>query len=347
MWNNSSFPADIDSAVSISLPDSVVILTTISSVLSVVGAITIFLSYLVVSEARNSTRLLLVHVTVADLITCVGTFVGSIRYFLRNEDDYIVKEKTLAINCTGTDNVCLVQSFVNTFSAMASFFWTAIIMLHILMTLHKMEDWTNRWKIVAFNILSWGIPLAITIAAAAEGALGEDFSISTGPWCWIKGCLSPTTVIMWMSVTGKFWEVLTYLVSMLFYLGSKYLIWRRTRTQTYSFGENSNYNLRDEDQLYTMIFLVLVPLRIFGTIRFFIAVHKSMSNDNLVIFNHIDHVLLYFQSVGDSGQAFCNAILFCLKDRVIRRGLLERLRRFCGRPTYGESERLLSNNYVS
>lgn len=158
MWNNSSFPADIDSAVSISLPDSVVILTTISSVLSVVGAITIFLSYLVVREARNSTRLLLVHVTVADLITCVGTFVGSIRYFLRNEDDYIIKEKTLAINCTGTDNVCLVQSFVNTFSAMASFFWTAIIMLHILMTLHKMEDWTNRWKIVAFNIISWGIP---------------------------------------------------------------------------------------------------------------------------------------------------------------------------------------------
>lgn len=41
--------------------------------------------------------------------------------------------------------------------------------------------------------------------------------------------------------------------------------------QTFPFGENSNYNLRDEDQLYTMIFLVLVPLRIFGTIRFFIA----------------------------------------------------------------------------
>lgn len=117
MWNNSSFPADIDSAVSISLPDSVVILTTISSVLSVFGAITIFLSYLIVHEAQNSTRLLLVHVTVADLFTCVGTLVGSIRYFLRNEDDYIIKEKTLEINCTGTDNVCLVQSFVNTFSA--------------------------------------------------------------------------------------------------------------------------------------------------------------------------------------------------------------------------------------
>lgn len=93
MWNNSSFPFDINSAVSISLPDSVVILTTISSVLSVFGAITIFLSYFVVREARNFTRLLLMHVTVADLITCVGTFVGSIRYFLRNEDDYIIKEK--------------------------------------------------------------------------------------------------------------------------------------------------------------------------------------------------------------------------------------------------------------
>lgn len=157
MWNNSSFPFDINSAVSISLPDSVVILTTISSVLSVFGAITIFLSYFVVREARNFTRLLLMHVTVADLITCVGTFVGSIRYFLRNEDDYIIKEKT-SINCTGTDNVCLVQSFVNTFSAMASFFWTAIIMLHILMTLHKMEEWTNSCKIIVFNIMSWGIP---------------------------------------------------------------------------------------------------------------------------------------------------------------------------------------------
>lgn len=75
-------------------------------------------------------------------------------------------------------------------------------------------------KLFCFNFV-----VVIIIIVVVDGVLGEDFLISIGLWCWIKGCLFFIIVIMWMFVMGKFWEVFIYLVLMFFYLGFKYLIW--------------------------------------------------------------------------------------------------------------------------
>ncbi|XP_061163057.1 G-protein coupled receptor 157-like [Saccostrea echinata] len=321
-----------------SLPSAVVVLTMVSCLFSVAGAVVIFVAYYAVEEARNQTRRLLVYITIADLLTCLGNLIGSIRYFHRDEDDYVNRAENMALDCSNTDSVCVIQSFVTTFSTLASFFWTCIIMLHILMTLYTRTEWTGFYKRVIFHIISWGVPMIITLTAAFCGALGEDFSISTGPWCWIKGCLPPSEVVTWMFVTAKFWELSTYILTTAFYLLIKFVLWRR---QILSFRQRSNDNLREEDQLYTMIFLVLIPLRIFGTGRFFIAYHKTLTNNSLVTFSTIDKVLLYLQSIGDSGQAFCNCILFCVRDGVVRSGLVNSIRHACQCRQNDETERLL------
>jgi hypothetical protein len=70
--------------------------------------------------------------------------------------------------------------------------------------------------------------VVITLAAAFKNVLGEDLSISSGPWCWIRGCLEDQkTIMLWMTVTGKGWEIMTYIVTAFLYIYLKYYMIRK------------------------------------------------------------------------------------------------------------------------
>ncbi|XP_062594281.1 G-protein coupled receptor 157-like [Saccostrea cucullata] len=319
--NNSSRWSNETDLIPVSLPGSVLICTIVSSSLSIFGAVLIFVTYCIVTVAKNQTRRLLVYLTIADLLTAVGNLMGAVRYTLRDESEYINKRDQMAVNCTNTDQICVIQSSITTFSSLASFFWTNIIMVHILMTLISQREWSRFFIKVLYHLVSWGVPLVITFLAASMQALGEDFSISSGPWCWIKGCLKPGEVIFWMTFTGKGWEILTYFLTMTFYILMKfYMIKKKMR-----FKDRSQNHLREEDELYIMIFFVIVILRVVGTARYFMAVTKAIDDNLLHSFGQTDMVLLHIQSVGDSAQAFCNCILFCVRDTDVRRELWKRI----------------------
>lgn len=69
--------------------------------------------------------------------------------------------------------------------------------------------------------------VGITFLALSYDALGEDVFTSTGPWCWIKGCLLQPKVFLWMTLTGKGWEIITYFLTMAFYIIMKIYMWKR------------------------------------------------------------------------------------------------------------------------
>jgi G protein-coupled receptor 157 len=52
------------------------------------------------------------------------------------------------------------------------------------------------------------------------GALGEDLSEVSAGWCWVKTCSDRPKAeqITWMLFTGKLWEVVAWLVSMVLYI---------------------------------------------------------------------------------------------------------------------------------
>lgn len=72
-------------------------------------------------------------------------------------------------------------------------------------------------------------------------------------------------------------------------------------------------SFRPEDARLCYIRLPLYLLRVWGTVRFFVAIsypgHLSDSHNLL---------LLYLQCVGDSSHALVNFILFCVFDKEIR-----------------------------
>lgn len=65
-------------------------------------------------------------------------------------------------------------------------------------------------------LLSWGVPLAITMAAVALKKIGYDASDVSVGWCWIN--LEAEDYVLWMLLTGKLWEMLAYIMLPLLYL---------------------------------------------------------------------------------------------------------------------------------
>ena len=124
--------------------------------------------------------------------------------------------------------------------------------------------WTRPGSWVrGFHVVCWGVPAGITAAAIVCGALGNDDSLDSSGWCWVRrhpvypkfppivdhhnasgGALTNGSMSMmgnmtamgnvlddrrartfWLLMAGKGWEMLAYLLTILLYLGIKYHIY--------------------------------------------------------------------------------------------------------------------------
>ncbi|KAL5014708.1 hypothetical protein ScPMuIL_008978 [Solemya velum] len=311
------------------IPEPTVIVTITICVFSLVGSLIIFLSHCLVSELRRyDSRKLLLYLTIADCLTAFGNLLGALRYEMYIKGQIF---KSADAICLNSDKLCVAQSVITTFSSLASFFWTLVIAFHLLATV-KWESRAIRMSLY-YHLLCWGVPGILTIAAAGKGVLGDNHLEGTGSWCWIKGCIDHDERILWMLFTGKFWEVLTYLLAAWLFVVLKIHIFKVRRQ-----GDALPISFRDGDERFTLVWLILYLLRMWGTIRFLMAWITDDNNFEISDLHTADRVLLYLQCFGDSAQAGFNCILFCLLDKKIWRRLRER----CCQST-GERELLVNH----
>ncbi|KAK3104463.1 hypothetical protein FSP39_002549 [Pinctada imbricata] len=326
------------------LPTSVLICTGVASSLSILGAVLIFVTYCTVESARNQTRRLLIYLTISDFLISAGNLLGTIRYALRFNKE--ITDRDIVRNCRHSDEICVIQSCVTTFASLASFGWTVVIGVHLLTSLVYQRSMGKKPRIIS-HLICWGVPITITTIAAFWNVLGEDYALSSGPWCWIRGCLrSDNDIIIWMTVTGKGWEILTYVLAANFYIYLKLFMCKQRRSANRRIGyyeqSGSSYlrmRLRDEDEIYVLQWLLLYVLRIWGTVRYGLAMNKIGGHHLIPSYDKVDFVLLHMQSVGDSSHAFFNCILFCFCDKTVRTSILRRLKACCRRQ--GEYQELI------
>ena len=62
-------------------------------------------------------------------------------------------------------------------------------------------------------------------------------SAGSGAWCWISACLTDTERTIWMTVSGKGWEILMYFMCCGFYILLKVFKWKQ---QKVCISNNSN-----------------------------------------------------------------------------------------------------------
>ncbi|XP_071332074.1 G-protein coupled receptor 157 [Trachinotus anak] len=282
------------------LSEQVVVL--FSCALSFVGSSLIVLTYIVWSDLRTTPRRLLVYLSVSDWLSAVSYAFGVWRVFQTDSVD------------------CIVQGAVSTFANTSSFFWTVAIAVYLYVFIVRSSQRVADSLELIFHLVSWGVPLIITIAAVSLNKIGYNASEMSVGWCWVR--IHAPDRVLWMLLTGKIWEFLAYLTLPVLYILikrhihiahaalSEYRPILAHRAPAHSFSSMA-------DRKLTLIPVIFIVLRIWSTVRFILLLAGSPARQN--------PVLVTLHGIGNTSQGAANCIMFVLFTRPLRTRLCSAL----------------------
>ncbi|XP_028343676.1 solute carrier family 2, facilitated glucose transporter member 5 isoform X5 [Physeter macrocephalus] len=171
----------------------------LSCALSALGSGLLVATHALWPDLRSRARRLLLFLSLADLLSAVSYFYGVLQDF------------------EGPSWDCVLQGALSTFANTSSFFWTVAIALYLYLSIVRTSRGPGDGRLLwAFHVVSWGVPLVITVAAVALKKIGYDASDVSVGWCWVD--LEAEDRVLWLLLTGKAWELLAYVTLPVLYL---------------------------------------------------------------------------------------------------------------------------------
>ncbi|ELK28029.1 Putative G-protein coupled receptor 157, partial [Myotis davidii] len=157
--------------------------------------------------------------------------------------------------------------------------------------------------------LSWGVPLAITVAAVILKKIGYDASDVSVGWCWID--LEAKDRVLWMLLTGKLWELLAYvMLPVLYLLIRKHINRAHQALSEYrpilSEAHRLQHHSSMADKKLVLIPVIFICLRVWSTVRFVLTLCGSPAVRAPVL------------GIGNTFQGGANCIMFVLCTRAVR-----------------------------
>uniref|UniRef100_UPI0037E85986 G-protein coupled receptor 157 n=1 Tax=Semicossyphus pulcher TaxID=241346 RepID=UPI0037E85986 len=266
-----------------------------SCALSFLGSSLIILTFILWSDLRTTPRKLLVFLSVSDWLSAVSYAYGVWSVFHTDSLD------------------CIVQGAISTFANTSSFFWTVAIAIYLYVFIVRSSQRVADSLVLFFHLVSWGVPLAITVAAVSLSKIGYDASEVSVGWCWVR--IGAPDRVLWMLLTGKIWEFLAYLTLPVLYILikrhihiahaalSEYRPILGTRPQSNSFFSMADMKL-------TLIPIIFIVLRIWSTVRFILLLAGSPVR--------LNPVLVTLHGIGNTSQGTANCIMFIFLTQPIR-----------------------------
>ena len=145
------------------------VILTIVSVLSILGASIIMVTFFIFKDIRTPARHIIVCIAVSDFISSLSNCVGLYR------------------NGNKDHKLCRIQSFIGSSFIMSSFLWTMFLAVYLyIVIVYEKRDLGRRIIFPWCHIVSWFVPLTINIVAVAVEVLGNSQNLVTGGWCWIE-----------------------------------------------------------------------------------------------------------------------------------------------------------------
>uniref|UniRef100_A0A8D0XXY1 G protein-coupled receptor 157 n=1 Tax=Sus scrofa TaxID=9823 RepID=A0A8D0XXY1_PIG len=305
------------------------IVVLLSCVLSALGSGLLVATHALWPDLRSRARRLLLFLSLADLLSATSYFYGVLRDF------------------EGPSWDCVLQGALSTFANTSSFFWTVAIALYLYLSIVRTVRIRSapgsgrpsslraerpghftltgcagaRPDLTASMcslLLSWGVPLAITMAAVALKKIGYDASDVSVGWCWIN--LEAEDYVLWMLLTGKLWEMLAYIMLPLLYLlVRKHISRAHEALSEYRPTISETHQLRGRssvaDKKLVLIPLIFICLRVWSTVRFVLTLCGSPAVQV--------PVLVVLHGVGNTFQGGANCIMFALCTQAVRTRLLQ------------------------
>ena len=153
----------------------------ITSILSLIGAAAIIVSFLWFKELRTTTsRFLLFNLSIADAIVA-GTFIVSASYRLSVSVSGIATQEDKSFLCVSTAASVM-------YAADSSILWTVAVMFYICLKVgfHRIPKSVNVIVVIVLMLICWIVPLPVVVAYIASGLLGFNPGYSPGV-CTIDG----------------------------------------------------------------------------------------------------------------------------------------------------------------
>ncbi|NXO37158.1 GP157 protein, partial [Locustella ochotensis] len=265
----------------------------LSCALSCAGSALLLCSQARWPELRTRPRQLLLCLSLADLLSALSYFYGVLQDFQRTSWD------------------CVLQGALSTFANTSSFFWTMAVALYLYLSIVRGSP-AGTGLLWCFHAVSWGVPLAITVAAVALKKIGYDASNVSVGWCWVN--LEAEDRLLWMLLTGKVWEILAYVTLPVLYILIKKHI-NRAVSPLLAAAPRPRASVADTKLI--LIPVIFILLRIWSTVRFVLTLCDSPAVQN--------SVLVVLHGIGNTFQGGANCIMFVLCTRAVRARLLSLL----------------------
>lgn len=187
-----------------------------SSSCSCLGSLLVLFAYFTLKDIRTGAQKVITLLAVADFFTAFGYIVGSVNFLTHFNH-------TSTAGCKVFTELCEVQSFITTWSTMASYCWTCFLAFYFFLILVFNRPRLAAGLLPLYNVVSWLGPLLIVLPLLLTGKLGYAPYVASN-WCYIKDTdyktklLKKPTVIVYLFLAGKFWEIISYLVVIVLYL---------------------------------------------------------------------------------------------------------------------------------
>ncbi|XP_045155141.1 G-protein coupled receptor 157, partial [Echinops telfairi] len=233
----------------------------LSCALSALGSGLLVATHALWPDLRSPARRLLLFLSLADLLSAASYFYGVLQDF------------------SGPSWDCVLQGALSTFANTSSFFWTVAIALYLYFSIVRGAHGPRAGRLLwAFHLVSWGVPLAVTVAAVLLKKIGYDASDVSVGWCWID--LEAKDRALWMLLTGKLWEILAYVtLPVIYILIRKHISRAHAALSEYrpilSDEHQRPYYTSAADRKLSLIPLIFICLRVWSTVRFVLTLCGS------------------------------------------------------------------------
>lgn len=283
------------------------IVTLTSCGLSLLGSLLIIITYLIWKDLQTTSRKLLLYLSLAELLSGIGIGYGTLRTFLTTQ------------GMTGVE--CEIQSVVSTFATLSSLFWGVALTAYLYTTVVTVDSLSAAKALTHSLIICFGFPVVIVFLAVLFRGLGPTYSLTTVGWCWVD--MTRTDAWLWMLLTGKVWEIAAYAIQIVLCILIRREIKKKCQEPCEAVMKGTIASMKIIDKKLFFIPLLFILLRIWGTIRFFLAVQGSAA-----VYNN---VLTILQGIGDPAHGTVSFVLYfvcTLKTREKFRTELQGLCRF-------------------
>ena len=175
----------------------------IVTILSVIGSVLLILSYVLLRSLRTKSRLLIVHLAVANLLQALSNLLAVFMNFRTRfkvdvsvaygQDvslllDYVNATETFA--CNGASklldhsarvycNLCIYQGFISLIGALATIFWTVSVCIHYFILVSYQSTKLASRVLYIYYVIAWLAPLGICLWLLFHNWLGFEPTYST------------------------------------------------------------------------------------------------------------------------------------------------------------------------